>query len=246
MKVTGWPHSGRRCRKYSQLASLSGDKQSAGAVVAALGRRASGCRKRMKAPPAPLPPTGTTGLVDRFGAHRRSTAKLPAVQRRNHRRDGWCRRHFRLVLTTQAQRAEVSPAAGHFRRDGDRPLFLIPCRVTPRWPWTTGIRLSAVWPTARPGTPGEFTCRAAGTSWLRRAANAVGGYDRSGKTQVRSFTYELQDPLHGGAPSHGPAWKSVTSLRQRRAAGAAKPGRLKVTRISMRGLHHHHRQPEPP
>ncbi len=57
MKVTGWPHSGRRCRKTPlKSASLSGDKQSAGAVVA-LGW----CERVPEADevlPAPLPPTG--------------------------------------------------------------------------------------------------------------------------------------------------------------------------------------------
>ncbi len=53
---------------------------------------------------------------------------------------------------------------------------------------------------ARPGIPGEFTCRAAGALWLeRRAANLAVVYDRSGK-QVRSFTYD--DKYRGRMVAH--------------------------------------------
>ncbi|NYV38071.1 hypothetical protein GS581_07905 [Escherichia coli] len=81
-------------------------------------------------------------------------------------------RHFRLVLTTQAQRAE-EPGSRPFPAGRNRPLFLIPCRVTPNM---AGQRHPSVCRVAdaRPGIPGEFTCRAAGALWLD-AARRTGG-----------------------------------------------------------------------
>ncbi|EHV81396.1 rhsC domain protein [Escherichia coli DEC7A] len=45
-------------------------------------------------------------------------------------------RHFRLVLTTQAQRAEEARQQA-ISGGRNRPLFLIPCRVTPNMAGTT-------------------------------------------------------------------------------------------------------------
>ncbi|EIH02131.1 hypothetical protein EC50588_0688 [Escherichia coli 5.0588] len=45
-------------------------------------------------------------------------------------------RHFRLVLTTQVQRAEEARQQA-ISGGTDRPLFLIPCRVTPNMAGTT-------------------------------------------------------------------------------------------------------------
>ncbi|SQD05889.1 YD repeat-containing protein [Escherichia coli] len=69
--------------------------------------------------PAPLPPYRVlTGLVDRFGAHRRShreaagefSGEITGVT------DG-CGRHFRLVLTTQRS-GQKKPGSRPFPRDG--------------------------------------------------------------------------------------------------------------------------------
>lgn len=88
--------------------------------------------------PAPLPPYRVlTGLVDRFGRtqtfHREAagefSGEITGVT------DG-AGRHFRLVLTTQAQRAEE--ARQQAISGGTEPsAFLIPCRVTPNMAGTT-------------------------------------------------------------------------------------------------------------
>ncbi len=52
-----------------------------------------------------------------------------------------------------------------------------------------GIRSVCRVADARPGIPGEFTCRAAGALWLD-AVRRTGGSDYRSNTQVRSFTYD--------------------------------------------------------
>ncbi len=110
--------------------------------------------------PAPLPPYRVlTGLVDRFGRtqtfHREAagefSGEITGVT------DG-AGRHFRLVLTTQAQRAEE--ARQQAISGGTEPsAFPDTCRVAD----------------ARPGIPGEFTCRAAGALWLDATRRTGGG-----------------------------------------------------------------------
>ncbi|STL19637.1 RhsB protein [Escherichia coli] len=123
--------------------------------------------------PAPLPPYRVlTGLVDRFGRtqtfHREAagefSGEITGVT------DG-AGRHFRLVLTTQAQRAEE--ARQQASSGGTEPsAFPDTLPGYTEYGRDNGIRLSAVWLTQRPGIPGEFTCRAAGALWAgRRAAN---------------------------------------------------------------------------
>ncbi len=103
-----------------------------------LGLGASGCREADEVLPAPPPPYRVlTGLVDRFGRtqtfHREAagefSGEITGVT------DG-AGRHFRLVLTTQAQQAEE--ARQQAISGGTEPsLFLIPCRVTPNMAGTT-------------------------------------------------------------------------------------------------------------
>ncbi|MFY1745539.1 DUF6531 domain-containing protein, partial [Escherichia coli] len=115
--------------------------------------------------PAPLPPYRVlTGLADRFGrtlTYRREAAgdlagEITGVT------DG-AGREFRLVLTTQAQRAEEARTSSLSSSDSSRPLSASPFPDT--LPGTEygpdrGIRLSAVWlmhdpayPESLPGAP---------------------------------------------------------------------------------------------
>ncbi|EJE8171149.1 RHS element protein, partial [Escherichia coli] len=150
--------------------------------------------------PAPLPPYRVlTGMADRFGrtlTYRREAAgdlagEITGVT------DG-AGREFRLVLTTQAQRAEEARkphTASLSSPDSPRPLS------APSFPDTlpagteygadNGIRLEAVWLTHDPAYPDEQP-----TAPLARYTYTAGGelravYDRSG-TQVRGFTYDAE------------------------------------------------------
>ncbi|HFT8851833.1 TPA: RHS repeat-associated core domain-containing protein [Escherichia coli] len=140
--------------------------------------------------PAPLPPYRVlTGLVDRFGrtlTFRREaagefTGEITGVT------DG-AGRQFRLVLTTQAQRAENARqqaiAAG--TKGSDIPDSLPDYTEYGR---DNGIRLSGVWLTHDPEYPENLPAAPlVRYDWTARGELAA-VYDRSG-TQMRHFTYD--------------------------------------------------------
>ena len=150
--------------------------------------------------PAPLPPYRVlTGLVDRFGrtlTFRREaagefTGEITSVT------DG-AGRQFRLVLTTQAQRAENARqqaiAAG--TKGPDIPDSLPDYTEYGR---DNGIRLSAVWLTHDPEYPENLPgAPLASYTWTPRGELAA-VYDRSG-TQMRHFTYD--DKCRGRMVAH--------------------------------------------
>ncbi|ENC2562195.1 RHS element core protein [Escherichia albertii] len=150
--------------------------------------------------PAPLPPNRVlTGLVDRFGRtltfHREAagefTGEITSVT------DG-AGRQFRLVLTTQAQRAENARqqaiAAG--TKGPDIPDSLPDYTEYGR---DNGIRLSAVWLTHDPEYPENLPgAPLASYAWTPRGELAA-VYDRSG-TQMRHFTYD--DKCRGRMVAH--------------------------------------------
>ncbi|HAU8265714.1 TPA: RHS repeat protein [Kluyvera intermedia] len=143
--------------------------------------------------PAPLPPYRVlTGLTDRFGRtqtfHREADGEfdgnITGVT------DGAGRR-FRLVLTTQAQRAEAA-----------HKQAVASGISAPDWPQAmpvsgygadSGIRLEAVWLTHDPEYPDNLPALplVRYTYTARGELSAV--YDRSG-TQVRSFIYDDKHP----------------------------------------------------
>ena len=151
--------------------------------------------------PAPLPPYRVlTGLADRFGrtlTYRREAAgdlagEITGVT------DG-AGREFRLVLTTQAQRAEVfrkqratslsSPAGPRSASSSSAFPDTLPAGT--EYGADNGIRLEAVWLTHDPAYPDEQP-----TAPLARYTYTASGelravYDRSG-TQVRGFTYDAE------------------------------------------------------
>ncbi|HEB1577061.1 TPA: RHS repeat protein [Escherichia albertii] len=140
-----------------------------------------------------------TGLVDRFGRtltfHREAagefTREITSVT------DG-AGRQFRLVLTTQAQRAENARqqaiAAG--TKGPDIPDSLPDYTEYGR---DNGIRLSAVWLTHDPEYPEDLPgAPLASYAWTPRGELAA-VYDRSG-TQMRHFTYD--DKCRGRMVAH--------------------------------------------
>jgi RHS repeat-associated protein len=160
--------------------------------------------------PAPLPPYRVlTGLADRFGrtlTYQRDVdgdfaGNITGVT------DGAGRR-FRLVLTTQAQRAEA--VRKQATASGIR---------APDWPQTmpvsgygtdSGIRLEAVWLTHDPVYPDNLPALplVRYTYTPRGELSAV--YDRSG-TPVRSFTYDDNHP--GRMSAHQYAGRPPTTYR---------------------------------
>ena len=150
--------------------------------------------------PAPLPPYRVlTGLVDRFGrtlTFRREaagefTGEITGVT------DG-ADRQFRLVLTTQAQRAENARqqaiAAG--TKGSDIPDSLPDYTEYGR---DNGIRLSGVWLTHDPEYPENLPAAPlVRYDWTARGELAA-VYDRSG-TQMRHFTYD--DKYRGRMVAH--------------------------------------------
>ncbi|HAM9855087.1 TPA: RHS repeat protein, partial [Escherichia coli] len=150
--------------------------------------------------PAPLPPYRVlTGLVDRFGRtqtfHREAagefSGEITGVT------DG-AGRHFRLVLTTQAQRAEE--ARQQAISGGTEPsAFPDTLPGYTEYGRDNGIRLSAVWLTHDPEYPENLPAAPlVRYGWTPRGELAV-VYDRSGK-QVRSFTYD--DKYRGRMVAH--------------------------------------------
>ncbi|WP_261290386.1 DUF6531 domain-containing protein, partial [Escherichia coli] len=148
--------------------------------------------------PAPLPPyRELTGLADRFGrtlAYRREAAgdlagEITGVT------DG-AGREFRLVLTTQAQRAEEARTSSLSSSDSSRPLSASPFPDT--LPGTEygpdrGIRLSAVWLMHDPAYPESLPGAPLARYTYTEAGELLAVYDRS-NTQVRAFTYDAQHP----------------------------------------------------
>ncbi|HGV5555083.1 TPA: RHS element protein, partial [Escherichia coli] len=144
--------------------------------------------------PAPLPPYRVlTGLADRFGqtlTYRREAAgdlagEITGVT------DG-AGREFRLVLTTQAQRAEEARTSSLSSSDRSRPLSASAFPDT--LPGTEygpdrGIRLSAVWLMHDPAYPENLPGAPLVRYTYTEAGELLAVYDRSG-TQVRAFTYD--------------------------------------------------------
>ncbi|EJE3086408.1 RHS repeat protein [Escherichia coli] len=146
--------------------------------------------------PAPLPPYRVlTGLVDRFGRtqtfHREAGGEFSGVT------DG-AGRHFRLVLTTQAQRAEE--ARQQAISGGTEPsAFPDTLPGYTEYGRDNGIRLSAVWLTHDPEYPDNLPAAPlVRYGWTPRGELAA-VYDRS-NTQVRSFTYD--DKYRGRMVAH--------------------------------------------
>ncbi|WP_089632650.1 RHS element core protein [Escherichia coli] len=151
-------------------------------------------------PPEPPAYRVLTGVVDGFGRtlafHR--AAKGDVAGAVTGVTDGAGRR-FHLVLTTQAQRAEVfrkqratslsSPASP--RSVSSSQVFPDTLPAGTEYGVDNGIRLEAVWLTHDPAYPDEQP-----TAPLARYTYTAGGelravYDRSG-TQVRGFTYDAE------------------------------------------------------
>ncbi|HAX4778029.1 TPA: RHS element protein, partial [Escherichia coli] len=151
--------------------------------------------------PAPLPPYRVlTGMADRFGrtlTYRREAAgdlagEITGVT------DG-AGREFRLVLTTQAQRAEEARkqhTASLSSPDTPRPLsdsaFPDTLPGTEYGP-DRGIRLSAVWLMHDPAYPENLPGAPLARYTYTEAGELLAVYDRS-NTQVRAFTYDAQHP----------------------------------------------------
>ncbi|STE87551.1 RhsB protein [Escherichia coli] len=179
--------------------------------------------------PAPLPPYRVlTGLVDRFGRtqtfHREAAGEF---QRRNHRRDGWCR-------ASLPAGTDHAGAAGRRSRQQAISGGTEPSAFPDTLPGYTeygrdnGIRLSAVWLTHDPEYPENLPAAPlVRYGWTPRGELAA-VYDRS-NTQVRSFTYD--DKYRGRMVAHRHTGRTGNPLplRQRRAGDrTAKPGRLKL------------------
>ena len=150
--------------------------------------------------PAPLPPYRVlTGLVDRFGRtqtfHREAggefSGEITGVT------DG-AGRHFRLVLTTQALRAEE--ARQKATSGGTEPSAFPDTQPDyTEYGRDNGIRLSAVWLTHDPEYPENLPAAPlVRYGWTPRGELAA-VYDRS-NTQVRSFTYD--DKYRGRMVAH--------------------------------------------
>ncbi|ENA8788012.1 RHS repeat protein, partial [Escherichia coli] len=150
--------------------------------------------------PAPLPPYRVlTGLVDRFGRtqtfHREAggefSGEITGVT------DG-AGRHFRLVLTTQAQRAEEVRQQA-ISGGAEPSVFPDTLPGYTEYGRDNGIRLSAVWLTHDPEYPENLPAAPlVRYGWTPRGELAA-VYDRSGK-QVRSFTYD--DKYRGRMVAH--------------------------------------------
>ncbi len=179
--------------------------------------------------PAPLPPYRVlTGLADRFGrtlTYRREAAgdlagEITGVT------DG-AGREFRLVLTTQAQRAEEARkqrTASLSSPDTPRPSLSLSVprhtaryRIRPR----QGYPPLAVWLMHDPAYPESLPGAPLARYTYTEAGELLAVYDRSG-TQVRAFTYDAQHPGRMvGAPLCGKAGDALPLRRYRAGGGAA-------------------------
>ncbi|EAA7387863.1 RHS repeat protein [Salmonella enterica subsp. enterica] len=166
-----------------------------------------GWSERVPAPdevlPAPLPPYRVlTALVDNFGRvmafHRAASGEfagdITGVT------DGAGRR-FRLLLTTQAQRAE------QYRRQAaaaQQPPVLDALPAT-EYGADNGIRLAEVWLTRDPEYPDDLPAQPLARYAYSPRGELVAVYDRS-DTVVRSFAYDIKYPgrmvahHHAGRP----------------------------------------------
>ncbi|MFH7826931.1 RHS element core protein [Kluyvera chengduensis] len=156
--------------------------------------------------PAPLPPYRVlAGLADRFGRtlcfHREAqgefTGHITAVT------DGAGRR-FRLVLTTQAQRAEAARVSG-----AKIPLFPDAMPVS-GYGTDSGIRLDAVWLTHDPEFPDNLPAAPLTRYEYTPRGELAVVYDRGGE-QVRSFEYDTAHP--GRMVAHQYAGRPLTTYR---------------------------------
>ncbi|EFC4854718.1 type VI secretion system tip protein VgrG [Escherichia coli] len=137
---------------------------------------------------------GWAGRFDQEGQYRREAAgdlagEITGVT------DG-AGREFRLVLTTQAQRAEEARTSSLSSSDSSRPLSASPFPDT--LPGTEygpdrGIRLSAVWLMHDPAYPESLPGAPLARYTYTEAGELLAVYDRS-NTQVRAFTYDAQHP----------------------------------------------------
>ncbi|HCB1862307.1 TPA: RHS repeat protein, partial [Citrobacter amalonaticus] len=144
--------------------------------------------------PAPLPPYRTlTALVDNLGRrmvfHRAATGdaagEISAVT------DGAGRR-FRLVLTTQAQRA--AQYRKQVTASGTKPLPFPDALPATAYDTDNGLRLAEVWLTHDPEYPDTLPAAPLARYDYSPRGELATVYDRSG-TAVRHFTY---DPPHPG------------------------------------------------
>lgn len=144
--------------------------------------------------PAPLPPYRTlTALVDNLGRrmvfHRAATGdatgEITAVT------DGAGRR-FRLVLTTQAQRA--AQYRKQVTASGTKPLPFPDALPATAYDTDNGLRLAEVWLTHDPEYPDTLPAAPLARYDYSPRGELATVYDRSG-TAVRHFTY---DPPHPG------------------------------------------------
>ncbi|MER1984233.1 DUF6531 domain-containing protein, partial [Citrobacter amalonaticus] len=144
--------------------------------------------------PAPLPPYRTlTALVDNLGRrmvfHRAATGdaagEISAVT------DGAGRR-FRLVLTTQAQRA--AQYRKQVTASGTKPLPFPDALPATAYGTDNGLRLAEVWLIHDPEYPDTLPAAPLARYDYSPRGELATVYDRSG-TAVRHFTY---DPPHPG------------------------------------------------
>ncbi|WP_283708398.1 RHS repeat-associated core domain-containing protein, partial [Shigella sonnei] len=138
-----------------------------------------------------------TVVVDRFGRtqtfHREAAGEFSGEI--TDVTDG-AGREFRLVLTTQAQRAEEARTSSLSSSDSSRPLSASAFPDT--LPGTEygpdrGIRLSAVWLMHDPAYPESLPAAPLVRYTYTEAGELLAVYDRS-NTQVRAFTYDAQHP----------------------------------------------------
>ena len=135
---------------------------------------------------------------------------------------------FRLVLTTQAQRAEEARTSSLSSSDSSRPLSASPFPDT--LPGTEygpdrGIRLSAVWLMHDPAYPESLPGAPLARYTYTEAGELLAVYDRS-NTQVRAFTYDAQHP--GRMVAHRYAGRPEMRYRYDdtgAGGGATEPGR---------------------
>lgn len=192
-----------------------------------------GWAERVPAPddalPAPLPPYRTlTGLVDNFGhtlAYHRDAAgefagEISAVT------DGAGRR-FRLVLTTQAQRAEQHRQQAV--SEATSPLPFPDTLPATTYGADSGRRLAEVWLTHDPEYPDNLPAAPlARYEYSPRGELAV-VYDRSG-TAARGFTYDPPHPgrmvahRYAGRPEAGYRYDAAGRVEQQR-----NPAELRYT-----------------
>ncbi|GHL03743.1 hypothetical protein ECZU21_27560 [Escherichia coli] len=121
-------------------------------------------------------------------------------------------REFRLVLTTQAQRAEEARTSS--LSSSDSSALSQPQRSPTHCPVPntapTGIRLSAVWLMHDPAYPESLPAAPLVRYTYTEAGELLAVYDRS-NTQVRAFTYDAQ---------HRAGWWRTVTREGRRCATA--------------------------